>query len=171
MYKMTCILLMTRKFFMLFYNFLDFKLKIVDYPQKIMGLDVGDKTIGVAISDSMGIAATPTFVIKRISIAKDINEISRLVQEYETKSIVIGYPLNMDGSEGDRCALTSKFALQISDHIMQPILMWDERLSTVAVERTLITADVSRAKRKKVVDKMAACFILQGVLDRFALGG
>lgn len=156
---------------MLFYEFLDFKTNLVDFPQKIIGLDVGDKTIGVAISDAMGISATPTCVIKRTNISKDTSEIMNLIQDHQTKSIVVGYPINMDGSEGERCEITAKFASHLSEYIAQPILMWDERLSTAAVERTLISADVSRAKRKKVIDKMAACFILQGVLDRFAIGG
>lgn len=131
-----------------------------------MGLDLGTKTIGVAISDGIRLTATPLETIKRKKFTQDALRISEIIEEHNLLGIVLGLPLNMDGSEGPRAQSTRAFARNLKTKIDLPIAFWDERLSTSAVTRTLIEADVSRAKRAQVVDKMAASFILQGVLDR-----
>lgn len=133
---------------------------------KLLGFDLGTKTIGIAISDALRMTATPLETIKRTKFGKDADEIDRLIADNSAVGIVLGLPLNMDGSEGPRAQSTRAFARNLSTRIDIPITFWDERLSTSAVTRTLIEADVSRAKRAKVVDKLAASFILQGALDR-----
>jgi len=130
---------------------------------RIMGLDLGEKTIGVAMSDPLKISAQPLLVIKRSN--KEMKELQRLIQEYEVEQIVLGYPRNMNGTLGERARLTEAFSEMIQEKFSLPIKLWDERLSTVGAGRALLEADVSRAKRKKVIDKMAAVFILQGYLD------
>jgi putative holliday junction resolvase len=131
---------------------------------RIMGLDFGSKTIGVAVSDALFWTAQGVKTIKRSNA--EIEELRKLIQEYEVAEIVIGYPKNMNGTLGPRCALTDEFAERLRAEFGLPIELWDERLSTVAAQRTLLEADVSRGKRKQVIDKMAAVFILQGYLDR-----
>lgn len=133
---------------------------------KLLGLDLGTKTIGIAVSDALRMTATPLETIKRIKFGKDADEIDRLIKDNNPVGIVLGLPLNMDGSEGPRVQSTRAFARNLAARIEIPIVFWDERLSTSAVTRTLIEADVSRAKRAQVVDKLAASFILQGALDR-----
>lgn len=133
---------------------------------RILGLDVGDKTIGVAASDALLITAQGIEVIRRKGIKRDLERLTQLVQEYEADAIVIGLPKNMNGTIGPRGEVTKQFADEIEQAIPNVrIKLWDERLSTVAAEKSLIAADVSRAKRKLVIDKMAAVFILQGYLD------
>lgn len=128
-----------------------------------MGLDLGEKTIGVAMSDPLGLTAQGIRVIKRSS--KDLEELKSLITEYEVTEIVVGLPRHMNGTLGDRALLTQKFASRLEQTFQLPVTLWDERLSTVGAERALLEADVSRAKRKKIIDKMAAVFILQGYLD------
>ncbi len=131
-----------------------------------LALDIGDKTIGIAASDLLNITAQGVKTIKRTSSKEDLKQLGELISQYDAKILVIGYPKNMNGTEGERCELVKKFAEKISKiypDIKQ--VFWDERLSTVAAEKNLIAADVSRAKRKKVIDKMAAVYILQGYLD------
>lgn len=135
---------------------------------KLLGLDLGTKTIGIAVSDGLRLTATPLETIKRTKFGKDADEIDRLIADNNPVGIVLGLPLNMDGTEGPRAQSTRAFARNLSGRISIPIAFWDERLSTSAVTRTLIEADVSRAKRAEVVDKLAASFILQGALDRLA---
>ena len=135
---------------------------------RILGLDVGDKTIGVAVSDEMGWTAQPLTVIRRSSKAKDCRAVAELVAEYEAQSVVLGLPRNMDGSLGPQAAKTEAFGRALEQVTEAELLFWDERLSTKAAERSLIEADVSRAKRKKVVDKIAASIILQGYLDHLS---
>lgn len=130
---------------------------------RIMGLDFGSKTIGVAVSDELFWTAQGVKTIRRSK--KEIDELRELIQKYEIKEIVIGYPKNMNGTLGPRCEATSEFAELIRLEFELPVELWDERLSTVAAQRTLLEADVSRTKRKQVIDKMAAVFILQGYLD------
>lgn len=130
---------------------------------RIMGLDFGAKTIGVAMSDAFFWTAQGVKTIKRSR--KEIDELRELIREYEVIEIVIGYPKNMNGTQGPRCALTDEFAEDLRLEFGLPVELWDERLSTVAAQRTLLEADVSRAKRKLVIDKLAAVFILQGYLD------
>ncbi|TGE34182.1 Holliday junction resolvase RuvX [Desulfosporosinus sp. Sb-LF] len=131
---------------------------------RIMGLDFGSKTIGVAVSDSLFWTAQGVKTIRRSK--KEIDELRELIREYEVMEIVIGYPKNMNGTLGPRCESTDEFAELLRSEFGLPVELWDERLSTVAAQRTLLEADVSRAKRKLVIDKMAAVFILQGYLDR-----
>lgn len=137
---------------------------------KLMGLDLGTKTIGVAISDAMRYSATPHVTLKRSKFTQDAEALQRIIADNAISGIVLGLPLNMDGSEGPRAQSTRAFARNLAQRIDLPIVFWDERLSTAAVTRTLIEADVSRAKRAGVVDKLAASFILQGVLDRLSAG-
>ncbi len=134
----------------------------------ILGLDLGTKTIGIALSNSAQRLATPLPVIKRTKFRQDADALRAIIGERRVGALVLGLPLNMDGSEGPRAQATRAFARNLSHQagITLPVVFWDERLSTVAVERDLIeTLDVSRAKRAEQVDSAAAAFILQGVLD------
>jgi len=133
---------------------------------KLLGLDLGTKTIGVAISDGMRYSATPLETIRRSKFTQDAVRIDELIVENQAVGIVLGLPLNMDGSEGPRVQSTRAFARNLAARIAIPIVFWDERLSTSAVTRTLIAADVRRDKRAEVVDKLAASYILQGALER-----
>lgn len=128
-----------------------------------MGLDLGEKTIGVAMSDPLAITAQGLLVIKRSKTEMD--EMTKLIKDYEVDEIILGYPRNMNGTLGPRAKLTEEFAEGLKEKYALPVKLWDERLSTVGAQRALLEADVSRAKRKKVIDKMAAVFILQGYLD------
>ncbi len=134
----------------------------------LMGLDFGTKTIGVAISDRLQTVATPRETIKRKKFGIDADAIERLIVENEIAGIVLGLPMNMDGSEGPRAQSTRAFARNLSVRVSVPIFFWDERLSTVAAERALLEADMSRKKRAVVIDNVAASYILQGVLDRLS---
>ena len=134
----------------------------------LFGLDLGTKTLGVAASDLRRTVASPIETIRRTKFTADANALLALVEERDAAGLVLGLPRNMDGSEGPRCQSTRAFARNLSKLTDLPITFWDERLSTVAVERTLIEADQSRKRRAEVVDKMAAAYILQGALDRLA---
>lgn len=136
---------------------------------RILALDVGDRTIGVAVSDLLLITAQGVEVIRRSTWEKDIFRLKQLINEYEADTLLIGFPKNMNGTIGPRGELTLQFANKMKDLFpTMNIKLWDERLSTVAAQRSLIEADVSRAKRRQVIDKMAAVFILQGYLDSLA---
>lgn len=135
---------------------------------RLIGLDLGTKTIGVGLSDSRQKIASPLETIKRTKFQADADRLIALIEEHDVGGIVLGWPLNMDGSEGPRAQSTRAFAGNLGKRTECPIMIWDERLSTVAAERALIDADRSRARRKALVDKMAAAFILQGALDRLA---
>lgn len=133
---------------------------------RILGLDVGDKTIGVAVSDLLLFTAQGVEVIRRRSGEQDFFRLGELIIQYEVDSVVVGLPKNMNGTIGSRGEFTQKFADELGNKFPQlNIILWDERLSTVAAEKSLIAADVSRNKRRQVIDKMAAVFILQGYLD------
>ncbi|WOF74204.1 Holliday junction resolvase RuvX [Parvibaculaceae bacterium PLY_AMNH_Bact1] len=132
----------------------------------LIGLDLGSKTIGIAISDPLWTVAAPRETIRRTKFKADSERLVEIIKEVDAGAIILGLPLNMDGSEGPRVQSTRTFARNLSPKIDIPIFFWDERLSTVAVTRTLLDADTSRKKRAEVVDKMAASFILQGVLER-----
>lgn len=132
---------------------------------RIMGLDVGDKTIGVALSDPLGWTAQGLEVIRRQDIDKDLARLSEIIRQYEVEKILVGLPKNMNATIGPQGEKVLDFIEQLKTRIDLPVKTWDERLSTVAAERMLIQADVSRSKRKKVIDKMAAAVILQGYLD------
>ncbi len=135
---------------------------------RLMGLDLGTKTIGLALSDILQTIATPLQTIRREKFTTDIKILLQLAKEHDVFAFVIGMPFNLDGSEGPRAQATRAFARNLGQHTELPLVFWDERLSTVAVERTLLEADASRKRRAEVIDKMAAAYILQGVLDRLA---
>jgi len=132
---------------------------------RYLGLDIGDKRIGIAISDPIGIVATPLEVYNCIGPKKDFKYIKEIVEENNIEVVIIGLPRNMDGSEGERAQISREFAEKLSRRINSQIIMHDERLTTISAERMLIEADVSRQKRKKVIDKLAAQLILQNYLD------
>lgn len=134
----------------------------------IAGLDLGDKTIGVAVSDLRRGVATPIEVIRREKFTLDANRLLALLSGREVCGMILGLPLNMDGSEGPRVQSTRAFARNLEKLTDLPITFWDERLSTVAAERALLEADTSRKRRKEVIDQVAAGYILQGALDRIA---
>ncbi len=132
----------------------------------ICGLDLGDKTIGFAVSDLRRQVATPILVIRRVKFTEDAVRLLALLAERQLAGIVLGLPLNMDGSEGPRVQSTRAFARNLEKLTALPITFWDERLSTVAAERALLEADTSRKRRAEVIDQVAAGYILQGALDR-----
>jgi putative Holliday junction resolvase len=133
----------------------------------LVGLDLGTVTLGVAISDRLWSVATPLETIKRKKFGLDAAALEKILQAREVGGIVLGLPLNMDGSEGPRAQSTRAFARNLAARGVPPIGFWDERLSTVAAERALLEADTSRKKRAEVIDHVAAGYILQGALDRF----
>lgn len=136
----------------------------------LIGLDLGSKTIGVAVSDPDRRVAAPVETIARKQFKIDAGRILKLAAERSAAGLVLGLPINMDGSEGARAQSTRAFARNLAKLTDLPIALWDERLSTAAVERALIAADASRARRKAVIDAHAASYILQGALDRLAKG-
>lgn len=137
----------------------------------IFGLDLGDKTIGIATSDLRRSVATPITIIRRVKFTLDVAELLRLADERQVAGLILGLPLNMDGSEGPRVQSTRAFARNLEKLTLLPITFWDERLSTVAAERALLEADTSRKRRREVIDQVAAGYILQGALDRLAYLG
>ena len=136
---------------------------------RILGLDYGDKTIGVAVSDPLGWTAQGLEIIRRDNPAeykKSLKRLAELVEEYNPEAIVMGYPKNLDNSEGERCMKTKAFTERVEKRFPKiNVVLWDERFSTIAAERALRDADLSHDKRKSVIDKMAAVHILQGYLD------
>jgi len=133
---------------------------------RILGLDLGSKTIGLALSDMMRTIATPYDTIRRAKFTADANALLAIIDKEEVQGLVIGLPVSMDGSEGPRCQSTRQFAANLMEKRDLPISFWDERLSTVAVERMLVDdVDMTRRRRGEVVDKLAAAYILQGALD------
>ena len=136
-------------------------------PEKgrLLGLDLGAKTIGLALSDVSRQIATPLETLKRTKFAEDAHKLTKLYDKHSVIGIVLGFPVNMNGTEGPRCQASRDFARNLLSCLQAPILLWDERLSTAAVTHTLLAADLSRNKRAKVIDKMAAGYILQGALD------
>ncbi|TXL68056.1 Holliday junction resolvase RuvX [Cerasibacillus terrae] len=135
---------------------------------KIMGLDVGSKTIGVAISDALGWTAQglKTIYWEENDIHSADEELREIIKKHEIGKVIIGLPKNMNGTIGERGEASERFAEHIKETHQLPIVLWDERLTTMAAERVLLAADMSRKKRKKVIDKMAATLILQGYLDQ-----
>jgi putative Holliday junction resolvase len=134
--------------------------------RRLLGLDVGSKTVGLALSDALGMVATPLETIRRTKFVRDAQALAALIDAREAGGLVIGLPINMDGSEGPRCQSVRQFAANLLGVIDRPIAFWDERLSTAAVTRLMIDADLSRKRRAELVDKMAAAYILQGALEQ-----
>ena len=135
---------------------------------RILGLDIGQKTIGVAISDPLGFTAQGITTIRRKKKEEDINEIINLCKEYAVETIVVGLPKNMNGSIGFAGEKIMEFTELLKDSVECKIELWDERLTTVAAHRAMLEADLSRGKRKKIVDKIAATYIFRGYLDRLS---
>ncbi|MEO1472294.1 MAG: Holliday junction resolvase RuvX [Pseudomonadota bacterium] len=134
-----------------------------------MGLDLGTKTIGIAVSDGLRLAATGLETLKRVKFTADAEALAAHVDRRGIAAIVLGLPRNMDGSEGPRAQSTRAFARNLAAKGLGPVAFWDERLTTVAAERALLEADSSRKRRAEVIDKLAAALILQGALDRLAV--
>lgn len=133
---------------------------------RIMSLDLGDKTIGIAASDLMGLIANGVETIRRKGIVNDFKRLEELVNEYEVNKFVVGYPKNMNGSIGERAQKSEDFAKELGKRFKDvEVVLWDERLSTVSAEKVLIEADMQRKKRRKIIDMMAAVVILQNYLD------
>jgi putative Holliday junction resolvase len=132
---------------------------------KILGLDLGSKTIGVAISDDLVLTAQVLTSIKRTILEKDLADILALVNEYQVQEIIVGLPINMDGTKGESARQAEAFIDKLRETFSIKIIPWDERLSTVAAERILLEGDLSRKKRRKVIDRLSAAIILQGYLD------
>ncbi len=133
---------------------------------RLLGLDLGEKTIGLALSDTLLSIATPMETLPRVKFSVDAAKIDAIIAAQGVGALVVGLPLNMNGTEGPAAQSARAFARNFSGRSQIPIVFWDERLSTAAVTRTLIDADASRKRRAEVVDKMAAAFILQGAIDR-----
>jgi putative Holliday junction resolvase len=139
---------------------------LVGARRRVLGLDLGTKTIGLALSDVERRIATPLEVVRRRKFTQDAARLIEIVKKFDVAALVVGLPLNMDGSEGPRAQATRAFVRNLSALTPLPCLFWDERLSTAAVTRCLIEQDISRAKRAESIDKVAAAYILQGALDR-----
>ena len=133
--------------------------------QRLLGLDVGSKTIGLALTDVTLTIATPLLTLARKKFTKDVQELFKIIESKDVGGLVVGLPISMDGNEGPRCQSVRQFAANLLAQRDLPLCFWDERLSTAAVTRTLLEADTSRRRRAEVVDKMAAAYILQGALD------
>ena len=133
---------------------------------RLIGVDLGTKTIGLALSDVERRIATPLTTLKRVKFTQDANALAAKAAEFEAVALVVGLPLGLDGKDSPRAQATRAFVREFSRLHAIPLAFWDERMSTAAVERDLIANDVSRAKRAAVIDKMAAAYILQGALDR-----
>ncbi|WP_294156724.1 Holliday junction resolvase RuvX [uncultured Selenomonas sp.] len=139
--------------------------------KRYLGLDVGDRTIGIAVSDPLGLTAQGVETIRRKGLERDLARLGELMAQYETTSLVSGLPKNLNNTEGERCDIVKDFMASVKERYPDvDVTFWDERLSTVAATRSLLEADLSRKKRKKVIDKMAAVFILQGFLDSLPSG-
>jgi putative Holliday junction resolvase len=140
--------------------------QLLQREARLLGLDVGTKTVGMALSDVTRAIATPYDTIRRTKFTEDVKLISKVIAASEVGALVIGLPINLDGSEGRRAQSTRAFARNLANHVDLPMVFWDERFSTAAVERHLVEADASRKRRAEVTDRMAAAYILQGALDR-----
>jgi putative Holliday junction resolvase len=143
--------------------------KNIQPRSRLLGFDLGEKTIGLALSDTMLTVATPLETLKRGKFSVDAVVLESLIHKHGVGGLVIGLPLNMDGTDGPSAQSARAFGRNFAARSALPIVFWDERLSTAAVTRTLLDADASRKRRSEVVDKMAAAYILQGALDRLRM--
>lgn len=146
-------------------TFSEFQQNVAKLPHRMLGLDIGTKTVGVSVSDSACRISSPLKTIQRKNKFVELQEIKKITDEYSIKSLVVGYPLHMNGKESDSCGFVLNYLEHFSQLLPLPILLWDERMSTVSAERVLLEADMSRAKRKEHVDAIAASVILQSFLD------
>ncbi len=135
---------------------------------RLIGIDVGTKTLGLAVSDTTRMIASALETIRRVKFTTDVQVFAAICAKHQVVAGVIGYPISLDGSKGPRAQATEAFARQLVRVVPMPILMWDERLSTVAAERALLEADTSRRKRAEKIDMVAAAIILQGAIDRLS---
>jgi putative Holliday junction resolvase len=135
---------------------------------RLLGFDVGEKTIGLAVSDPGLAIASPLMTLRRGKFTADAERLGRLIGERRVGGLVVGLPVNMDGSEGPRCQSVRQFAVNLLGRLDLPLAFWDERLSTAAGTRAMLDADLSRRRRGEIVDQLAAAYILQGLLDRLA---
>jgi putative Holliday junction resolvase len=143
-----------------------------ELPGRLLGIDVGSRTLGLALSDLTRTIASPLLTLRRRRFREDAAALAAVIAEHEVRGLVIGLPISMDGREGPRCQSVRQFAANLGAHVFLPMAFWDERWSTVAVERMLVgEADLSRKRRREVVDKSAASYILQGALDFLAARG
>ena len=142
---------------------------LADRPGAVMGLDPGTKTIGVAVSDGLRMTATPLETVRRGKFKADAARLREIAQGRGVVGVVVGLPRNMDGTEGPRAQSARAFARNVAEALGLPVVLWDERMTTLAAERMLIDADASRRRRAEVIDKVAASYILQGALDRLAV--
>jgi putative Holliday junction resolvase len=142
--------------------------KILSRGQRLIGLDLGEKTIGIALTDTLRTVATPLKTLKRGKFSTDAAVLASMLEEHGVGAVIVGLPLNMDGSTGPSAQSAKAFARNFAAISDCPVVLVDERLSTAAVTRTLLEADASRRRRKAVIDKMAAAYVLQGALDRLA---
>lgn len=140
--------------------------RILPQESRILGLDVGETTIGLALSDVRRVIATPLSTIERKKFTKDIEQLETIISAQKICGLVIGYPVNMDGSNGPRIQSTRSFVSNLGKYFALPMLLWDERFSTMIVEKMMIEADMSRKRRAELVDKLAASYMLQGYLDK-----
>ena len=136
---------------------------------RIMGLDIGSRTIGVAVSDELGITAQGLKTIRRKSFQEDIEELTGIIRQFDVKKVVVGLPKNMDGTIGKQAEMIFRWIRSFQEMMAFPVVTWDERLSTVGASKILLEADLSRQKRKGVIDKLAAVLILQGYLDHMRI--
>ncbi len=136
-----------------------------EHAGRTLALDYGERRIGIALSDPMGLAARPLMTMTRTTWARDLDRIRAIVSEHEVRRIVVGLPLDMDGERGARARITEAFIGKIRGATGLPVIPWDERLTTVQAERILISGDVSRARRRRVIDQVAAVIVLQAYLD------
>jgi putative Holliday junction resolvase len=138
---------------------------LLSLPMKVLGLDIGEKRIGIAVSDELGYTAQGLRVLNRNSLEADLKVLQEIINETEATEVVVGLPKNMDGSLGESAQKVLSFANKMEEAIAVPVILWDERWTTAEATRLLVEADLSRTKRRKVVDKVAAVLILQGYLD------
>ena len=144
-------------------------LRELPYGKRLLGVDLGTKTIGLALSDVSRTVASPFETLMRVKLTADAEKIAAIVAQHEVGGLVIGLPINMDGSDGPMAQRARQFARDMAERLKLPVALWDERLTTAAVERGMIEADFSRKKRARLIDSAAAAYMLQGALDRLAI--
>ncbi len=152
---------------MIYKTFAEFKINVAQLPHRLLGLDVGTKTVGAAVSNSGCSIASPLKTLQRKGKLLEISDLRTIINEYSVKSLVIGLPMHMNGDEGEKCEYVTAYATALFESLNLPILLWDERMSTMSAERLLLEGDMSRARRKDHIDAVAASIILQSFLDFF----